>query len=217
MNLTARTEFSGKQLFNGIFFFQNEQMASEIPFLRNMNASFGAPNEDVALELQRISEITTDYIGQKHPNFFDDLKTAIYSNDYFRISEAFKKSGSIIEESLAESTEYKQIALMNSELKNDKEMAERLKNLDPNNDEDFAELERIFGEYFSTQEASQRGLFGIFYALAAVVSIAAVVYSVVNWVVYWDIRDAFKSENNGSQSISKEQFIRDVAIYFNEG
>ena len=203
---------SGEDIFKGLFFFQNESFNNNISYLNEINSTYISNSKETLENLKKISDISINYIKETNPHFFDELKSSIYSKNLYDIETIMGKSAVLVEESLLNSKEYSKIMLSSSLLKHNKSTMKKLNNLDPENEFDMVEIQKIADDYLADNN-QESALVGIFYALGAVVSIGAVIYSVVNWVAYWDAfskTEAIQDDN----SLTKDEMMVDINNYF---
>jgi hypothetical protein len=216
--------YSGEELFKGIFFFQNE-ISEKIPQIKELKEkTFKITNDknQVNQILNNLSNLSVDFINTNYPGFFKKFQSTIYSNDLFEIDKIINQASQLIEQTAIQSKEFSSIFNFAKALETDINLRNEIAKIDLNTEEGKNAMEELTKKYINKIEINNAVktkylCVTVFYAIAAVVSIAAVVYSVYAKVVYWGpkmLKSNFEDplSNNKLYSIDRELFIGEIAV-----
>ncbi len=185
-------KYSGKDIFNGLFFFQNE-ISSNITFLKQYNSKIDElkSNTEVRKELKNISDITTKYIDEKYPTFFSNLQNKIYSGDLYEINKQLNLSAQLIEQALLSNDKYANSVRLGLAIGKDEVLLKKAQALDLSTSNGQKEFKLLAASSPNKTVDTKKAMFfaaavAVAYLGAAVVSIAVAAYSVVTKVAYWD-------------------------------
>jgi len=128
-NLT--TDYSGEEIFSGLFFFQND-IAENISGLKDVkkNLSNHPNSEDVANTLGELSSISIHYIDTNYPNFFTDFEDVMKSGDLYKIEKKMNFAITLIEQSMLTSQKYSSISAISKVLDEDQVLKNEVSKLD---------------------------------------------------------------------------------------
>ena len=226
-NIEASTEFSGEEIFKGLFFFQND-IANNISDLKEIKSKIESLDDSnkIASSLSDLSNISISYIKENYPKFFDDLKITMNSGNLYEIEKKMNLSAKIIEQSMLTSEKYSKIFAINNAVEKNPELLQRITELDLTKEKDLSQLKQIIrdnqidiGDVESTLVFFAAAL-AVFYVGAIAVSIAAVLYSVVTKAAYWDptekLAESQKIAFSEESTISRELMIAEIGKYFSE-
>jgi len=87
--------FSGEELFNGIFFGQGE-VASIIPEINNQAKMIDVLNPEDLSRVQQIRLSLTNKLKEQNPNFFTDFKNAMQSGQHLKIEKMLKQTSEML-------------------------------------------------------------------------------------------------------------------------
>ncbi len=92
---TLKKNFSGEELFNGIFFGQGE-VATLIPEISNQVNMADVLTTDELEEVANVRQDLTAALKVQNPNFFNEFKSAIQSGNHLRIQETLRQTSELI-------------------------------------------------------------------------------------------------------------------------
>ena len=209
-------KYSGEQIFRGLFFFQND-IADKIPQLSQIKSDMAnnSNSNTITTSLNELSNISVEFIKNKYPNYFNELEEKIYSGNLYEISNELNYSSKLIEQSALSSDKYHSAFLFGKELQINENLQQQVSNLDLTTPNGIQTLNQLILDNTGTPE---NNIFGvtIFYVIAAVVSIAAVLYSVYVKVAYWDLKTSNVYNSDGVEvKIEREILINEIGTLFN--
>ncbi len=102
-NIEPKKEFTGEELFRGIFLMQGE-VASQISLFQKIKSTYDfEANEEVRLQYSKVVDELINMISTKHPWFFKDFKSAITSGDHFEVQNALNAGSGLLVEAMVRS------------------------------------------------------------------------------------------------------------------
>lgn len=214
-------KYTGEQIIKGLFFFQND-ISDNIAFLSEFKKSLKKQNNYYQSldELNKMSVVSIDYIKKNNPAFLDEFQNAIYSNNYFEINKKMNEAVLLMTTALKVSTKYSDAIKFAEGIQNNPELKQFVTSIDLSTEEGKAKLNTYLEDHPELQYTGdkQNAAIPIFVAAAAVayvavavVSMAAVMYSVYYKVAYWDKQNL---TDLSETSITREVAIADISNYF---
>ena len=219
MNFAKNGTYSGEEIFKGLFFMDN-QISDGIPQISAIKSEIlnQDDGEELIAQLSELRDISVDFINKNYPNLFNDLKTAVYSNNYFKIDQKVKESAMIIEQAGLASSKYSSAFKFGKEVRENEQLRNELSQLDLTDANDVQAFHDILDDYDLDYTTNSLVFFAaalaVFYIAVAAVSIAVAAYSVITKVAYWDAFDWFKT--NQHSTIEKELFISEIGSFFSK-
>ncbi|MCD9617428.1 hypothetical protein [Chryseobacterium gleum] len=223
--VSKQSQKTGEEIIRGIFFFQNE-ISDDIPFLYKFKQDIQKRSNYFQTEssLKEISDVTIDYIKINNPEFLNDLQKAFYSNNLFEIDQKLDECVTILTKALESSDKYSEAIQFGYKIQNDEKLKKFIEGVDLSTTQGQTQLESFLNqnpEYKMMQEGSVNAAIPIFvgaaavaYAVAAVVSIAAVLYSVYYKAAYWPKKGLSFEEVYQGDTLTREYVIAELANYF---
>lgn len=211
-------KYSGEEIFKGVFFFQNDNIVSNISFLSDYSDRIMSleQNSEIEKSLKEMSQISVNYINNNYPNFFQELQTAVYSNNLYEIESMFNKSVMILEQSLLSDSKYHDAMKLGKVVSEDTQLISEIQKLDLSTDVGVLELRNILAssDYGDPENAGDAvffaGVLAVAYIAAAAVSFVVAAYSVVTKAAYWD-----PTSNAKNNTVNQEMAISEISGYFN--
>jgi SdpC family antimicrobial peptide len=221
--MAATARYSGEQIFQGLFFFQNE-IADQVTQLKEVSAKINqarANDPEVDKYLNGLAAMTTDYINTNYPTFFADLQTTMYSGDYYRMEQAMKQSTQMIEQAILTSDEYSSIYAVGKKVGQDPKLMAEVQALDLTTAEGAKQLELLLANVEGIEQVDSKavGLVAVvagFYLLAAAVNTVVAAYyviaaaAVVTKLAIWDVMEA----NRTDDGLTDEQLVAELGDLF---
>ncbi len=223
-NLNAK--YSGEEIFQGLFFFQND-IATSIPQLNQVATKINdarAQNAEADLYLNNLAVETTDYINAQYPNFFAELQATMYGGDYYEIQEKITLSSKLIEQAILSSEDYAKIYAVGQEISKDADLVAEIQTLDMTKEEDQQRLEQLLAgvkgmETIETKAAFFAAVLAAVYLVAGAVNTVVAAYyvvaaaAVVTELAVWDV---FEESNLQAGNLSDELLVVELSNYFSE-
>lgn len=228
----AKKEYSGEELFRGIFFLEGEvaqSLESLKPNLDEMETTLKTNPEAKASYGDFANEIMSQ-INRLDPEFLDNFKSQIESDNYYSIELALGNGSRMIKAAGFASEKYSGIFKLASDVqeKNIDFNSEEFENLDLNNPEDIEKFKSLLKTNYQIDLDDENYQVAcipaimICYAIAGVVSIAALAYTalagvhvvaVMAYYVYSKVE--FWGVNNSSNDIAKtDGLVTEIATAF---
>lgn len=191
-NLFAKsnTDYSGEEIFKGVFFFQGEIPKNIDAFqdiLINMNNR--QDSKEIEKELNSLADEIITYINDNDPVYFDKLKEVIKSNDYFSVQEYMNYTGVLIEQAIILNEKYGGQYLGYKQLFESEKFANELENIDFTNPESEQAYKNLLKKYGVTppdstnaEECTVAAGVCVAYAVAVAASIAVAAASAAGYV-----------------------------------
>lgn len=173
-------EYSGQEIFEGLFFFQND-LALQVSQLREVAVKIDearAQNPETATYISGLASSTSAYINSNYPDFFGDFRAAMYSGDYYRIDQAIKQAGRLVEQAILTSDEYSSLYALGQEIGKDPDLIAQIQSLDLTNEGDAKKLEALLANVKGFDEIDSKAV-GVAAIVAAVYLVAGAVNTVV--------------------------------------
>ncbi|CAA0234592.1 hypothetical protein [Tenacibaculum maritimum] len=210
------SKHSGEEIFNGLFFFQND-IASNIPKLKGISSELKdlKSNDEVVESLKEMSKISTDFINENYPNFFSDLKRTMYSGNLFEIKKSLNTSAKIIEQAALKSDKFSKAFVIGKQIENNEELKSEILKLDLNNPKDVAKFKNIATSNKSVEDVNFSPIWAValaVYIVVGAVSFVVAAYSVVTKAAYWDPTSL--EESLDEETIGREVVIAEIGDYF---
>jgi len=223
---SLNANYSGQQIFEGLFFFQND-LPSQVSQLREIADKVNearAQNPEADQYMQELAAMTTDYINANYPHFFEDMKATMYSGDYYRIDQVMKQSSKLIEQAILTSEEYGPIYAIGKKVGEDPELVAEIQALDLTNEKDVKKLELLLANVDGIQDVDPKavGVVAVvagFYLLAAAVNTVVAAYyviaaaAVVTKLALWDV---FRADTSEGSELSDEFLVAELGALFSK-
>jgi len=219
LSFAKNSMYSGEEIFKGLFFMDN-QISDGISQIKAIKTEILRQEDGVELiaQLSDLRDISVDFINDNYPNHFENLQTAVYSENYFEIEQKVKESAMMIEQAGLASTKYSSAFEFGKEIRENEQLRNELYQLDLTNENDVQTFHNILDDYNINYTSNSLVFFAaalaVFYAAVAAVSIAVAAYSLITKVAYWDAEDWFKTNENSE--IDKELFISEIGSFFSK-
>jgi len=213
------SKHSGEEIFNGLFFFQND-IASNIPRIKGVWDELGdlKSNNEVISSLKEMSKISTDFINENYPNFFNELQTTMYSGNLFEIEKSLNTSAKIIEQAALKSDKFSKAFVVGKQIENNQELKNEILKLDLNNPKDVAKFKDIIVNNNNVEEIAFSPIWAValaVYIVVGAVSFVVAAYSVVTKAAYWDPFSKQGKELYASKkTLGREVIIAEIGSYF---
>ncbi|ASE63003.1 antimicrobial peptide, SdpC family [Chryseobacterium indologenes] len=224
-NFYKRSKKTGEEILRGIFFFQNE-ISDNVGFLRDFKQDIQKHNDYIQTEksLNDMSDVTIQYIKGTNPEFLNELQKVFYSNNLFEINQKLDESVNLLTKALESSNKYSNAIQFGYKVQSDEKLRGFISSVDLSTKEGQSQLKSFLTqnpEYKIMQDSSVDAALPIFvgaaavaYAVAAVVSIAAVLYSVYYKAAYWSKKRVSFEEMYKENTLTREYVIAELANYF---
>jgi SdpC family antimicrobial peptide len=217
-------KYSGQEIFEGLFFFQND-LALQVSQLKEVATKMEETriqNPETATYISGLAASTSEYINSNYPTFFEDFKAAMYSGDYYRIDQAIKQAGRLIEQAILTSEEYSSLYALGKEIGKDPELIAEIQSLDMTDKEDAEKLEALLANVKGFDEVDSKAV-GVAAVVAAVYLVAGAVNTVVaayyliaaaavvTKLALWDV---FKLGSPEDSELADEMLVAEIGSLF---
>ncbi|MCY4162583.1 MAG: hypothetical protein OXE77_12060 [Flavobacteriaceae bacterium] len=223
-------DYSGEDIFRGLFFFQNE-LSNDISHLREVksrindlvserNSHFTSDEnspifteDDLNRHLNEMSDVSISFIYQNYPGFFNDFGEIMRSGDFYEIEKVMNLSGKLINQSLLSSDKYQDASIFTQAIDRDIDLKNKVLSLDLSTADGQREFETLYNSIDDLKEniSMDGGLCIVLAAVVvAVVVVAAVVAAVVVEVEFWG-NEPGPEGLSGLARIDRELYIADIS------
>ena len=211
----AAKNFSGEEVFRGIFFYQGDIVENFPSIQKNRETIQTTFNTN--LEAEQVYQEFTDQIIEKikviDPNYFEEFKTKISTKNLYQIEEILESAKYIIKDA-GYLTDYKNIFELSDELEAKKVVINK-DMFDPSaaKESNYHTLRNHLNEEYSVSLAERS--FGdvtacclyVVFAVGAIVAAVAVVALAAYWVYagveFWGVQQV-KAEDRFAKNLEKE-------------
>lgn len=216
---------TGEEIIRGIFFFQNE-ISDEVGFLHDFKQDIQKHSNYYETEksMKEMSDVTIDYIKANNPEFLNELQRAFYSNNLYEIDKKLDECVDLLTKALESSDKYSKAIEFGYKVQNDEKLKTFISSVDLSTEAGQSQLSTFLNEnpeYKIMADNSVNAAIPIFvgaaavaYAVAAVVSIAAVLYSVYYKAAYWPKKGLSFEEMYKQNTLTREYVIAELTNYF---
>lgn len=223
-NLPTEENYSGEELFRGIFFLQG-RVAQELNGLQQNLEQIEATmslDENSRISYGEFSDEIINEINEIDPEFFEKFHTQLKSDNYYVIELALDNSRNMIMAAGLKSDKYSGLFKLVQETKNKGiDFRSQFGHLDFTNDVDVAQFKNEMKDVYQIDLDDEKyqvacvPAIAVCYAIAAAVSIAAVAYTalagvqavaVFAYYVYSEVKFW------GSQSIQDDDIMQKALI-----
>lgn len=237
INENIEIEYSGEELFSAIFFLQGEaadnieSLQSNIEYFEKAIKSVPVERrENVTEFLASFQQDITKNISELNPDFFDNFKNDIESNDFYRIEATLNNGSKVLKEAGLSSKKFGRLFQL-SELLNEKQglssmnlAQEDLELIDKQKEEYEELLKKDFNvnlDLLNGLPGTDKCLILVVIAVAAVAVVAAVESLIVGHaavaVEVWAYKyhSTWSSDEKSARNAATNQiFIEDIAKTF---
>lgn len=226
-------DYSGVDILNGLFFFQN-QLSDDISYLRDIRSDISdlvqddnlnlSPDgngalteENFDMHMSKMSDITVSYISEKYPDFFVEFEQVMKSGNFYAMEKSLNLATQLIDQSLLSSEKYRHASVINRTLDKNPGLKDEILSLDLFDSEDRKKFELLLNssdEIDISSSVNSGIVVAVAVAVVAVVAVAvaAVVATVVTKVTVWDKKNkGFKGEKTSEGLMDKEIYIAEIS------
>ncbi|MEE4248525.1 MAG: hypothetical protein V2I33_24355 [Kangiellaceae bacterium] len=207
---SSLAQFTGEQLFKGIFFFEGE-VAELIPNLSNLKLENFVSNEDELNGARATYNAIMDEIVLKHPNFYNNFKTVVLSKNHVQIRQELIFASNLIQTEIAVLQNLQEARQFANEVKSNTNMSLSSVEQSGNSAQLRNEINDEILNHDIPNEETIAGIVGVVVvALAgvAVVAVAGAYIIVYNEIGLWDTHAV--SNNGGGNPLSSDLFLDEV-------
>lgn len=196
-NYISVDEMNGEDIFKGMFFLQND-LLNEVESVKDLKIIYDKKikeNPEINKNMIEYSQEVTEYIKTKYDGFFTEFEKSMRSGNYYEIEKKLDLATHMIKQASVASKKYGKAAALINEVDKSEDLMVGIINIDLNEEGSEKKLNNLLEKY--SIENDLGGDFEIepfslvFYLAAAIVSIAAVIYSVVTAVAYWSLEEVY--------------------------
>ena len=211
--LLVTDQFSGEEIFTGIFFMDN-QISDEVSQLKSVKEDMmQQPNaKEIMAMSDKLKDASIAYINEKYPQFFNELKEAAYSKNMYALESKIQESAMIIEQAGRLDPDFAEYFELGDQVQKDEALMGEISNLDLTQKEDQAKFQGLLDESKIQYKLCTPFIWcalAIFYIAVIAVTFVVALYSFWTKAAY---KDVIKKE--GSTSISREQMVSDLSTFF---
>jgi len=203
-------EYSGEQLFKGIFFFEGD-VAELIPNLANLKLNNFASSQDELDGIRATYDAIMDEIIIKHPDFYNNFKEAIISRNHIQIKQELIFASDLIQNEITVLQNLQEARQYANEVESSTDMNLSTIEQHSNSEQFRSEINDEIISHDIPNEETIAGIVGVFVvALAgvAVVAVAGAYIIVYNEIGLWDTHAV--SNNGGGNPLSSDLFLEEV-------